>query len=59
MEEKLPDQIGQVIVSRSAKNPGFGEEALLAERLPCTQGVVGSSPIFSTIKNKCELSSAG
>ena len=34
-----------------SKRQVYGELAQLGEHLPCTQGVKGSSPLFSTICN--------
>ena len=34
---------------RAKKDKHYGELAQLGEHLPCTQGVKGSSPLFSTM----------
>ena len=38
--------------SEASKRQAYGELAQLGEHLPCTQGVKGSSPLFSTTDRK-------
>ncbi len=38
--------------SRFVKRQAYGELAQLGEHLPCTQGVKGSIPLFSTIPER-------
>ena len=43
----MPDK--HEVASSSLAKPTSGELAQLGEHLPCTQGVSGSSPLFSTM----------
>ena len=38
--------------SEAGKRQAYGELAQLGEHLPCTQGVKGSNPLFSTTSHK-------